>query len=303
MSIVTLNKINQEAADRVETFLKKRPVAFIGAGMSLPKYPLWEDLIDQLAAKLGIARTTGPDLLEQAELFFAGSKDAYQNELESAFGNLPEDCRIGLKEMVKLSFASFITTNYDYSISRAYQETQLTRDEIEHHRYPDVEPIDCQHENRVFFLHGAANDDGSIDNLDHFVLHRSAYLKAYFSDKGEGHAKLSSFFYNLFGMYDVLFVGFGFSKEEPLVEVLQIANRSRGKKFARMMLRPMSISKEEIEHYQQHYGIEVVPYDPLDDSHRGLDDLFVHLREKRIGRPRFTSSLAEMNRKVTNLDQ
>jgi hypothetical protein len=70
-----------------------------------------------------------------------------------------------------------------------------------------------------------------------------------------------------------------------------------------MMLRAIPVAEAEIDYYRDQYGIEVVPYDPLDGTHRGLDDIFVHLREKRISRPRFTSSLAEMNRKVTSLDQ
>jgi hypothetical protein len=302
MSDVTLNKVNQDAADKVSAFLAKRPVAFVGAGMSKPAYLDWDELIDHLADKLKIARTGGIDNYSQAEVFYANASEAYRNELVAMFGGFPGSCRAGLREMVKLTFAAFITTNYDFSISRAFQE--ISPMPVVYNRYPAVEATDCRRpERRVFHVHGAV-DDNKIDNLDHFILHRTAYYKAYFKEMGEGHGVLSSFFYNVFRDYPIFFVGFGLRKEEPLGQVLRIANDTREGSPQRLMLRPGPVSDAEKENYMLQYGIEVVPYDKLDDTHRGIDEIFLKLSQDRAFTvPQFTSSLAGMSRPVINLDQ
>jgi len=304
VSIPTLSPTNRKAADKLTEFLAARPVAFIGAGMTQPFYPGWDKLLEGLATHLGVAYDPEMDPLAQAEKFFTGSKDAYKDKLVEIFGTVPGDCRLGLKEMVKLTFRSFITTNYDYSIYRAYQE--LGPPDPICHLYPDIEPADCDIDRRIFFLHGAVKDN-QIADLNNFVLHRTAYNRAYFREVGAGPGLLSSFFYNVFRWYDVLFAGFGLRKDEPLREALgiahQVASNANLPARRRLMLRPTPIPEDSITSFRLQYGIEVIGYDPLDDRHTGLDHIFAKItEERRFAPPVFTSTLGSIMPPVKSLE-
>lgn len=284
-----LSDRNLRAVDALNDFLTRKPVAFVGAGMTRPHFVGWTELLAQLSAHLGIPLDPTLDPIKQAEKFYLGSRAAYEARLLAIYGTVPADCRLGLKELVKLNIAGIITTNYDYSIYRAYMINGI---EPACHCYPVLPVSLTQRSRNIFFSHGAV-EGGKISNLDNFILHESAYLKAYFREGAPGPGVLMTFFFDAFNMNDVLFVGYGLGRDEPLRLALKAAYESTrggaGKK--RLMLVAAPVSDLERESYKYQFGIELVEYDPVDASHSGLDEILAHVSVTRVISPPVFGSL------------
>jgi len=266
-----------------------RPIAFVGAGMSQPYYSGWPDLLAKLSLDLGMPLEPALGPLAQAEKFFRASPGPYEASLVASFGAVPLDCRPGLKELVKLNFAGVLTTNYDYSIYRAFVMD------------PGIDPVCCCYPflpisylgrpRHVFFLHGAVQE-GRIASLDNFILHETAYLKAYFREGGTDPGPLTLFLFDVFNLYDVLLVGYGLGPEEPVRFALKAAKASLGANKRRIMLVPAPVTEAARDAHQKEWGIELVAYDTLGDHHLGLDELIASLGPThQINPPKFDSSL------------
>jgi hypothetical protein len=288
-----LSDRNREAADRVNEFLGRKPVAFVGAGMTRPHYKGWNELLAQLSADLGIPMDPDLDQITQAEKFYASDRAAYEARLLAIYGKVPDDCRPGLKELVKLNIAAFLTTNYDFSIYKAFMVNGGPEPVCM--CYPDLSVSHCRLPRHIMFIHGAVQNE-RIDDIDNFVLHKTAYLKAYFHSNGKGPGQLMTFLYDVFNQYDVLFIGYGLGREEPLRFALNAAHKSLGREKGRMMLAPAPIATDNRDTFRKEYGIDLVEYDQIDVNHSGLDEIIQHISGTRvINPPRFFSPLSTNN--------
>ncbi len=291
-----LTPTNKKAADRLLLLMAKAPIAFVGAGLSAPRYKSWPALVADLGQRLAIPADASVGLVKQCQQFYDQRKADYAAALTEIYKPIPEGCREALKQLVMLDFCAFLTTNFDWSVYRALQEIgSKPRVRV----FPVMLEADCC-DKAVFQVHGAVPGD-TID-LDHFVLHEAAYMKAYHDPP---QPPLSAFFYQVFNHHNVLFVGYGLGEEEPLREVLEICHRvqiARGNDHERVMLRAIpsnsseqsSFEKETLL-YRAQFGIEVVPYERVSDHHAGLDAVIGELHRMRpIARPQPSNSLAPM---------
>lgn len=290
-----LTPTNKKAADRVLLFMTKAPVALVGAGMSAPRYKSWPGLVAELGQRLGVPLDANVSLLKQCQIFCDRQRDDYAAALTDIFLAVPDGCREALKQLVMLDFCAFLTTNFDWSVYRALKE-------IGHEPriliYPVMLPSECCGK-ALLQVHGAI--DKTI-NLDHFVLHEAAYLRAYHDPP---LPPLSAFFYEIFNRHDVLFVGYGLGEEERLRDVLKICQRvqiERRNDRERLMLRAIpsavgeiaSFEKENLYFHAQ-FGIEVVAYDRVDPEHGGLDAVIAEVHRMRpIPRPQVSNPLTPM---------
>lgn len=290
---------NREAAGKLNDFLTRKPVAFVGAGMARPHYLGWNALLAQLAADVSIPLDPKLNPIEQAEKFFRDARAAYEASLVKIYGPMPAGCRPGLRELVKLNFAAFLTTNFDYSIYHAFMLNGGPPPVCL--RYPASLPVSlCREARHIFFVHGVV-ENNRILNLDNFVLHQSAYLKAYFGDGGAGPGPLMTFLFDMFNQNDVVFVGYGLGESEPLRFALRAAHETKnlGAARGRMMLVAGPLTDVEKEAYKYRFGIELVEYDPIDASHAGLDAVLTEVSSSRvILPPGFDSPLSDINASV-----
>ncbi len=272
-----LTERNRQAVDVVSGLLTRKPVAFIGSGLTQPHYPSWTKLLEILGQELGIKLDESHSPMAQAQSFCTVNRDGYTAQLVKLFGTVPTTCRPGLRDLVKLDLSACVTTNFDYSIWRALRE--LGKDP-EHWCYPDFQVSDCQHSQTIFFLHGAVVG-GKIADLDNFVLHDTAYRKAYISN-GERPGLLLSFLYDLFKLHDILFVGYGADRNEPMRFALEYSLKRPIPDRRRVLLAPVSRSPEEKELMKAKFGVEVVEYDTIDEHHSGLDEIIAELNQRRV---------------------
>lgn len=288
-----LSDRNLRAAEAINAFLTRKPVAFVGAGMTRPHYLGWTDLLARLSAELGIPLDTTLDPISQAEKFYVGNRAAYEARLLAIYGPMPGDCRPGLKELVKLNLAAFLTTNYDFSIHYAFMLNG--GDPPVCLCYPSLSVSLCQKSRHIMFVHGAV-ESGRIADLDNFILHKTSYLRAYFKDGGSGPGPLTTFLFDVFNQNDVLFIGYGLGADEPLRFALRAAHMSLGGAKSRLMLVPAPLSTAEIESYKYQFGIELVEYDKVDANHSGLDEIIQHVSGTRVMPPPvFGSPLSTIN--------
>ena len=273
-----LTERNRQAVDAVSGLLTRKPVAFIGSGLTQPHYPSWTRLLEILGQELGIKLDEAHSPMAQAEMLYAANRDGYAAQLVKLFGAMPATCRPGLRDLVKLDLSACVTTNFDYSIWRAIRE--LGR-EPEFWCYPDMQVSDCQQAQTIFFLHGAVVD-GKITELDNFVLHNTAYRKAYAGGPDKGPGPLLRFLYDLFNYHDILFIGYGADKNEPMRFALEYSQRRHVADRRRVLLAPASRSPDEKELLKTKYGVEVVEYDTVDDHHSGLDEILGELNQRRV---------------------
>jgi hypothetical protein len=291
---MTLSKVNRAAVDTLNAFLTRQPVGFIGAGMTRPHYLGWNDLLARLAVDLGIALEPGLDPIHQAEKFYRDARAAYEASLITFYGPTPTGCRPGLRELVKLNFGALLTTNFDYSIHHAFMLNGGPAPVCL--RYPsDLQVSLCRVPRHVFFVHGAVKDN-RIEDLDNFILHESAYLKAYFGSGGSGPGPLMNFLFDMFNQNDVVFIGYGLGRAEPIRFALRAANASLGAARGRLMLVAGPITASDKDAYKYQFGIDLIEYEPIDAGHSGLDAILTELSALRvINPPAFDSPLSSIS--------
>lgn len=269
---------NRKAVDAVSELLTRKPVAFIGSGLTQPHYPGWTKLLEILGNELGIKRDESRTPIAQAEIFYTANREAYEKHLVKLFGAVPSTCRPGLRDLVKLDLSACVTTNFDYSIWRAIRELGK---EPDHWCYPDMQVSDCQQAHSIFFLHGAVVA-GKIAELDNFVLHETAYRRAYIGGPNGRPGPLLSFLYDLFNLHDILFIGYGADKNEPMRFALEYSQKRHVAQRRRLLLAPVSRSPDEKELLKVKYGVEIVEYDTVDEHHVGLDEIISELNQRRV---------------------
>jgi hypothetical protein len=99
----------------------RRCVAFIGSGLSMGQYPSWSALIADLCEACGLpadaemARsTTDPNTLAHlTDVAHDNDSEAYYQVLDTVFGHRVTDTRAAYDLLMRLPFASYVTTNFD----------------------------------------------------------------------------------------------------------------------------------------------------------------------------------------------
>jgi len=203
-----------------ECIREGRCVAFIGAGISKPIYPSWEELIDELCdacgcPKLSETERMNPERLrKKADECKLTNPRKYKETLWRIFSGKKTQTRKAYNFLTMLPFASYVTTNFDTLLRDASGE-----DIDGVYCYPDL-PSHKLSKRSIFYIHGIIEKDGKC-RVDSLVLGEESFQKAYSND-----SLLPSFLKNLFTYYPVVFLGF--SLRDPSIQsVLQSANKIR----------------------------------------------------------------------------
>jgi len=282
----------------------KRLVLLLGSGCSLPfGYPSWQGLIKLLEAEATkvrsdlVANQINPEPFVTTSIvsdFPGRAEDVYQYIL-SHTGNVgPYEgiVRTSFKaeghtgpglvhdSLIKLPFRGRVTTNYDDLLFLAQKKASkhtppfdvcdgTLGDAVAKFFYG----LDSDGESAIAHLHGSYRD------LQHLVLRRSDYKKAYEVTRESNAVKFGvqqQFLWTLLSTRPVLFVGFGI--EDPFIkEVLNsvIANWGRWYGAWHFALLHKSdnpaTDKTKAEDLSRRFGINAVFYDKLTDDHQGLD--------------------------------
>lgn len=258
-----LSPQNQQAAEEILALLEKRPVGFLGAGISNREYNDWGTLIQKLAQRLGQKVDESLDgEIFQAQALYDYDPTGYHSALVEIFGEMPFDCEPALRDIVQCNFKSFLTTNYDWCIQRAFYLTR--QPEPDTYSYSDLLETRC-HSSSVHHIHGTVNKRNLKSS--EFVLHKDSYIEAYSNSR-----EISKFMESVLFHHPMLFVGYSLSTLEPLNGVIDLtlkhlekAGRSL-KEFSeeRAILLPGVIDEKEMERFAK-LGLRIIRYDPGDN--------------------------------------
>jgi hypothetical protein len=240
-------RLGAEAAQR-------RLVPFMGAGISLTAgAPRWSELIEQLAANVGLDAETSKDLAENHDIL---DQAAYlHREYERKFREVPNTFaasiikavdvpRYGLAPALlsSLEAEQAITLNYDQLFERAADDAGLPRRVI---------PSDRSHPERwLLKLHGTVTDPASI------ILTREDYL-GFNTDR----AALSSLVKATLMTRRLLFAGFGVSDPHfhEIVHDVRRALPDHGRPFGTVLTLADSATTRRLWHGELDFVVLPTP--------------------------------------------
>lgn len=202
-----------------------RPVVFIGAGLSCPPYLLWNELIEHLAEITNYIEKEKlkGNPLKATQALQKYNPEGFREALVEMFSKDPDDCSPALREVVRINFKAFLTTNFDRSIETAFA--------FEDRACPGYYSSDsnsrllsslCRSQN-LFYLHGRVDRNPS-QRLE-IVFTEDEYDQAYFRHNGH----VGTFLFDVFSQNSVIFTGFSLNKHEPVNYVLQAILRIKEK--------------------------------------------------------------------------
>ncbi len=245
-------------------------VPFIGAGLSIPfSVPDWGNLIRNCAIEMGIKEIELP-LLEMVEHnlekydyweavrliknYLNRSEEDIQQYVArtvNASINLDVDkSNHNYSDLSKMSFTSYITTNYDHILSEFLMSNFIPIN------LKDINSniqniVNSKSEKRIFHLHGHISDSSSI------VLSHDKYMELYNDDK---YKILFSTFTNT---KTFLFIGFSFN--DIFIQKIIKENYEAFKvKHYIVLDRPTA---EQIVFLKSNFNLETISYDSHDSSH------------------------------------
>lgn len=267
-------------------------LAFVGAGVSRQAgLPLWKELMHDMDAAVEKIRSRPqqvrkgvlehPDLLWQAEIFRLEleRRSVYARFLRHRFdASLPPADTV-IRNLVRLKFRHFLTTNYDTLLEQALDAQNL--------KYEEFDWTNRQ-ESRNFFLNFLAVDGdphvvhihGRFNQPDTIVLSHADYLKRYV-ETPEYVDKLSV----LFATMRIVFAGFGLEDPDLRVVLRQVNSRfgtGDVQHYAVLGFNRLNQAQAQIERdrLERQFGIAAIFYDDK-DGHAALKDVLGFLEAQQ----------------------
>ena len=277
------SELNRAAKDRILQLLKKDPIAFIGAGLSKPHYRDWPGLIEQLSGFMGKNVTDGLHPIKQAQELRDADEGNYQKALIHIFGTYPPDCPLALQKLVSCGFKSYVTTNYDCSIELAFNKNN--RPIPRRISYPKLSEgfLECE---SIHHIHGTI--DPKRPETSQLILDEDSYREAYKDDS------LKNYIFSLFSRQNILFTGYSLDDSEPIIGIIELVEKQI-KDFTYHSKKPQDqkswvclssvpVDPTKIKNLSK-IGIDVIGYDPIDESHSGLTNLWTEISKQHTPVP------------------
>ncbi|MGJ5818030.1 SIR2 family NAD-dependent protein deacylase [Paludibaculum fermentans] len=259
-------------ADLMKAIADDRAVAFLGSGLSLAAgLPDWPGLLKELA---GQAHASGQVTdLERTQLIeWAGQSDflmladALVNKLgrgnfirfmKSKFGGEPKPTDVH-RELVRVPFAAYITTNYDTLLEEAWSEVHHKRLEVFTHE--DQSELRDPFRNRRPFL---VKVHGDIHGPDTLVLGLQDFRKVIHDNKA-----YTRFMEDVLSRFSIVFLGYSLSDPDVLNildELVSVFDGVPGQHYALVDEERMTNLRAGV--FLRNYGIQVIPYKKSAPNH------------------------------------
>lgn len=277
------NKVNLEQFLKLYSNDKNRVVPFIGAGLAVPLFPSWKNLLlemvelcysnNQLNYDKGeiLKRINdGQKYLEIADVCVdAMGKTAYREFLENHFDKKFDYDQIpdAYKELFKLELSTLITTNYDSIPEVASRGTYKI---YNNKTISEALRAYEQRKNLVVKLHG------DINNQDSIVLTNQEYNGIIFNNSA-----VQNFLRTIFSSKTLLFLGFSLTDIHIDLILKHLHSINDGISITHYALMAIS-SKFDIDTIEKNYGIKVIPYTPADDKHPEVLEFIKMLADAKL---------------------
>jgi len=262
---------NRPLFDRLtESVSSGRCIAVLGAGMSVPDYPIWDVLVRKLTdfCKVKPEDVVRSDPLDLAEAAQRNDPDGFWHVMRGAFA--PKEhlvCATRYHLLERIGFASYLTLNFDPVLATVFslhRNVTVSQYPWLHGRYHGKQEL--------FYLHGRFewSDDSKPPRV---VLTRTEFEQAYKSSK----SLLYAFLLTTFTQYDVCFLGCN-PAQADMRKLLAACREIRESAFGyKTPNRPtwylLVDSDSRLPKSVTAAGLELVPYDKQDRDYSGLDEI------------------------------
>jgi hypothetical protein len=271
-------------------------IGFVGAGLSHPLYPTWQEFLETLENKAvelthmpislgkGLSKGNVLDYAEAIKRHFSdhASIEQYFAIFGTEFAPKHGRCTEQQKKLLRLPFKGFVTTNYEESLEQAAHDCGETRRDCS----VVIKPDDDHHlvtrfllglddkiqPRRIAHLHGIHSETRQI------IFTRSEYEHAYGVGDGGSWQLHRKLIWALLATRRLVFVGT--SLDDPyLNQLLEMVADDLWKwgqpiHYLVSPLDAQSIARQQSDQARfNNYGICVVYFDNFDGTYRGLDQL------------------------------
>lgn len=289
-----VNEANHRAFGRLlDTMRSRAPLAFVGAGISARSgYPSWAGLLEELherAAATPSARggdfaalRRDPDVLWRAEAYRRALGDpAWFRFLKQKFA--PRRARLDAftRDLVRLGFSHWLTTNYDDLVERALRADRRRA------RAKVVEWNETESLGEFIAQLGASAGvprflvylHGRHDQPERIVLTDSDYRHRYF-ENDRARRKL----FAIFATKPIVFLGFSLDDPDFMLVFREVSASLVPKTARHFAILPLKESEESPVGIRSRltgkYGVEPIFY-PHTKDHRGLAEVVEALSSRR----------------------
>ena len=251
--------------------------------MSMPDYPCWEDLIDNLMKACNYMQPIddGVTLAAVAGRIKARDPDAYWQALRGQFMRQEHPRSVHRYHLLaRISFASYVTTNFDPLLL----DTLHLHRNVVHSEYSWL-PSGRHGNQELFFIHGRIDPEQPAGTQPKIVLTEAEYEDAYDASR----SKLSAFLQDTLTENHVCFLGCGLN-DECLKRVFRICKYIRQSIWGLDKPNPpqwFAVVDEDHKlptDFESECGIRIVKYPRSEFQFDGLDQLLQHFA--RVERPR-----------------
>lgn len=245
---------------------------FVGAGLSQPLFPSWKNLLSLFLEKakegdLSYSESELAGLIESGESYLdvadtlvdSIGSTRYRDIMESIFdkdfseNEVPE----AYQTLMNLAPKTIVTTNYDRIPEIAGKGKYRVHT---NKTAPEAARSFSDNKNTVFKLHGDITDQSSI------VLTTTDYRKVVYDNQST-----RLFINSLLSTKILIFVGFSLS-DPHIDDILKnIMSINKGLPLSHYVLLNEQ-SKFKIASFEKKYGVKVIAYSPMDDSHPEVAD-------------------------------
>ncbi|MEA2205452.1 MAG: hypothetical protein QOE77_2228 [Blastocatellia bacterium] len=300
-NFLTISDRNLKAFERLAETMKDRPLALVGAGVSVGAgYPTWDGLMDAFNKTIQelpvppdapkylrqLARVTDP-LWKAEEYRRLMKKVGYEALIWSTFRPKNSLVTDVTRAIVDLDFSHVLTTNYDVALETAYQSMNKPIEVINWTERDKVgtflRDISRRGEKRYFvYLHGR------FDEPENIVLTERDYVKRYLVGD-EASKKL----FAIFMVRPVVFLGFSLTDPELTHLIRSTQGYAQSETSTHFVILPLNPDEDEgaiAGWLSGKYGIEPVFY-AMSPKHEQLLEVLEELM-------RFRSKKAEEELKV-----
>lgn len=293
-----------------DSILSKECVVFIGSGISRECYADWPTLINTLCNRCGVPQqltrdSSALDLQVAADRARNANTSIYYNVLGEVFGQPINRANVLYPILLSLPFRSYITTNYDPTLSFfASLRSDCTLPPM---AYPNLDRAHINNRS-IYYIHGYVSED-TCRASPPIILTKSDFDDAY-----EYGSPLVAFLQQTFYHDPICFIGCGLNEPElnRLFDCVKKHHIYRHKLAADRMEPPshpprrfqllakpviktneafdMRKSSDEMNRLEDKFkdlGIVTVWYVAMDDSHTVLRKAFDSLRPRRDTTPKF----------------
>lgn len=277
--MIAVPKGSEHAAALLQAIDPSSTVLIVGAGLSVPEYPLWEDLLAEMSLAMKIP---SPDASMTLPRRFQALRDTdpgqYVDFLCKRFTGPPRHLHYCGHLLAQLGFAGHITTNFDPSFQELLRRTGRT---LTFSVYPDILDLSEVRPDTLVYLHGQC--DGAFQNdPERLVLHYAAYRRAYCADGAVAYR----FFREVLSNRVCLFVGSALS-DPPIQWMLQhLRDDNRPLRHAALLPAPSRPPREDnlLRDWNETIGLEAKQrsiqtglrigyFDRVDSQFQGLSAL------------------------------